>query len=422
VAGGEEFRCEFDRRRAAIDLVDEGIPIAEVARRVDRSRWSVYEWLRRHAAEGDEGLKDRPRVPKTQPTKTPEEVIDKILETRRRLDKDPVANIGALTILAELEREAFDPIPSLRTIERILQRAGVTRPKAIRERSGTKLPLPQVTEPGIWQQADWIQDRWLSGGIRFNSLQIADVGSHGVAAGQYTNRAMINAVTLLVETAWPALSIPDAMGIDNAFTSTTHPNNPFTNWVRACLYFGVETLISPPGVVGWTNHIEAINNEWQRKTIWTERYDTIDALRAGSNRAIAWLNTRRPILDPTTCGTRYPADYIAAHHQQLRWPPTISITDHLDTKGHLRIPLAAGRVTFLRHINEHHTIRLTHTDWPVPDTIPIGGLVTATITTADQQLTIRHQGEPISQFAYPIDHPVIDPYYPPADHSLLHHI
>ena len=414
------FYSEVDRRQRAVELVGEGVSKTEVADRLGRSRWWVDKWVKRFAVDGADGLVDLFRAPKTQPTRTASDVVDKVLETRRRLEANPVANVGALTILAEMEREGFTPVPSVATIERILHTAGVTRPRARRERSGNRLPLPTVTTPGVWQQADWIQDRWLEGGIRYNSLQICDVGSHGVAAGQYVNRTMINAVTLLVEGAWPALSIPQAMGIDNAFSATTHPNNPFTNWVRTCLYFGVETLISPPGVVGWTNHAEAINNEWQRKTIWVERYDSLPALRAGSDRAVGWLNRRRPILDPDLYGTRYPADYIYASRHQLRWPPTFTVADHLDRRGNLQIPLAAGRVTFLRHIDKAHTIRIALVDWPVPDSLPIGGLVTATITTTDQRLEIRRQGEPVKRYDYPINRPVVAPYYPPAPQSLLH--
>lgn len=414
------FDSEVHRRRRAVELVDEGVAKAEVARRLDRSRWWVDKWVGRFRAGG--GLVDRSRTPRRQPTKTPPEVVAKILEVRGRLDADPVASIGALTILAEMERERFTPIPSTATIERILNAAGVTRPKAKRERTGVKLPLPVVAAPGVWQQADWVQDRYLQGGIRFNSLQIADVGSHGIAAGQYLNRTLLNAVRFLIERAWPTLSIPSAMGQDNAFSSTTHQNMPFTIWVLACLYFGVEVVIAPPGGLGWTNHAEAVNNLWQQRTIWNEHFDSIDALRAGSNRAVAWLNTRRPVLDPTVCETRYPADYIEANQHLLRWPPTFTIDDHLDHKGTLHLPLTAGRVTFLRHVTDHHTINVAHTHWPIEDSVPIGGLVTATITTADHHLEIRHQGDTVTRFDYPINRAVTDPYYPPAEHSLLHHV
>jgi len=423
VEAGAGFESEIDRRREAIRLViDAGVGKSDASRRLGRSRQWVNRWLREYREHGDGGLVDRSRAPKTRPTKTPADVAARILQIRQRLDEDPVANIGALTILSEMEREGCLLIPSIATIERILHTAGVTRPNKKRQRTRVKLPFPVVTTPGVWQQADWIQDRWLEGGIKYQSLQIADVGSHGVTAGQYLDRKLLTAVRFLIETAWPLLSIPYAMGTDNAFTSTTHPNNPFTIWTRICLFFGVEVIISPPGDLGWTNHIEAVNNEWQRKTIWAQHFDSLNALRAGSNRAVEWLNTRRAVLDPTVCGTRYPADYIDANRHLLRWPPGFTIDDHLDRKGTLHVPLAPGRVTFLRHVDEHQTIRIAGVDWPVGDTVPIGGLVTATIATADKRLEIRHQGEAINKFDYPINHPIVDPYYPPTDNSLLHHV
>jgi len=395
---------------------------AAAGRQVGRSRQWVNKWLRRYREYGDVGLLDLPRTPLRQPTKTPSDVVAKILQVRERLDDNPVANIGASTIFAEMERERFTPIPSIATIERILTAAGVTRPREKRQRTGNKLPLPVVTAPGIWQQADWIQDRWLEGGIRFNSLQIADVGSHGITAGQYLDRRLLTAVRFLVEHAWPFLSIPQAMGTDNAFTSTTHPNNPFTIWTRVCLFFGVEVIVGPPGGLGWTNHVEAVNNEWQRKTIWVEHFDSLNALREGSNRAVGWLNTRRAVLDPDLCGTRHPADYITANHHLLRWPPTFTVDDHLDRRGNLHVPLAAGRITFLRHVTEHRTINIAGVNWPVGDTVPIGGLVTATITTDNHRLEIRHQGGAVKRYDYPIKHPIVDPYYPPKAQSLLHHV
>lgn len=416
------FDCEVDRRREVIRLVvGDGVGKADAGRRVGRSRQWVNKWLRRYREHGEAGLVDRSRTPKQQPTKTPPRVVEKVLEVRESLNDDPVASIGALTILSEMEREGFTPIPSLRTIERILNTAGVTRQWTRHKRSGSKLPLPVVTTPGVWQQADWIQDRWLEGGIRFNSLQISDVGSHGIAAGQYLDRKLLTAVRFLIEEAWPFLSIPYAMGTDNAFTSTTHPNNPFTIWTRICLFFGVEVIISPPGDFGWTNHIEAVNNEWQRKTIRVQHFDNLNDMRAGSDRAIAWLNTRRAVLDPNLCGTRYPAEYITANTDTLRWLPPISIDDHLDRRGDLVIPLAAGRVTFIRHINQHHTINIAGVNWPVTETTPIGGLVTATIATADHTLEIRHRGAPATLHDYPIPHTITNPYYPPTQHSLLHH-
>ena len=418
-----EFGSEVERRREAIRLVDEGMPKAEVARRVDRSRWWIYQWVKRFRSDGDSGLVERRRARKTQPCKTPPATVAKILSTRSRLEGQAEASVGALSILAQMERDGWVDIPSVATIERILSSAGVTRQRKKRDRSTeVKLPLPKVTVPGIWQQADWIHDRYLTGGICFQSIQVGDGGSHGLDSGQYLNRKTLTAVTFLVERAWPKLSIPQGMSVDNAFTKTTHKDVPFTMWVLTNLYFGVEVIVGPPGRHGWTNHIEAVNNEWQNRTIRAEHYNNVDELRQGSNRAVEWLNTCRPILNPDLAGTRYPAEYITAHADELRWPPDIAIVDHLNANGALTLPLCDGRITFIRHVTQHRTIKIALNEWPVPDTIPAGGLVTATITTGNRQLEIRHQGERAARFDYPIKHTIAEPYYPPATQSLLHHV
>ncbi len=418
----EVFDSEVARRQMAVGLVDGGMSKAQAARRVGRSRRWVTKWVSRWHADGDGGLVDRSRMPLSQPTRVPQRVTDKVLEIRADLDDDPVANKGALSILATMERQVFTPLVSVSTIERILRRAGKTRHLDSERRSDSKLPLPVVTTPGVWQQGDWIQDRYLPGGIGFSSLQIADVGSHAITSGQYLDRKLVTAVRFLVDTAWPVLSIPLAMGTDNAFVGTTHRDNPFTAWTRICLFFGVEVIISPPGVHGWTNHIEAVNHLWQRRTIWAQHFNNLEELRAGSDRACNWFNHYRPILNPDSCGTRYPAEYIAAHRHRLRWPPDISIADHLNHKGQLMIPLTAGRITYLRHVTQQHTISVARSNWAVARSIPLGGLVTASITTHDKTLTISHRGQPCATYQYPINQPVTDPYYPPAQHSLLHHV
>ena len=413
------FASEFDRRLEAVGLVDAGEKAALVARQLGRSRDWVHKWVNRYAAEGEEGLADRSRAPHLRPEGISDDTVAEVLRVRAELEANPVASIGAESIQATMERRGWGPVPSVPSIERILRRAGVTRPFRRRRRSGIRLPIPAVTHPGVWQQVDWIQDRWLEGGIRFNSIQAGCVGSDAIAAEQYVTRTVRNASEFLVEKAWPVLSIPYATGVDNAFVKTTHPNNPYTLFVRLCLYFGVEVLVAPPGGLGWTNHIEAVNNLWQARTIRARHFSTLEELRVGSAEACHWLNHYRPVHDPTEFGTRYPIEVIANHSNQLRWPPPVGLDDHRNQKGDIHIPLAAGRITYIRHATEHHAIEIANTRWPLPETTPTGALLIATITTDTHRLTIRHHGETIATHHYPVPHPIIDPHYPPAEHGLL---
>jgi transposase len=399
----------------------EGLSKAAAARRLGRSREWAHKWLRRHESLGREGLQDRSRAPVRRPTEVDDATVARILAERQRLEQHPYASVGGLTILAGLERGGFAPLPSVRTIERVLARYEVTRPRRPRRGGAPKnrLPLPDVSgRPGVWQQADWIQDRYLIGGIVFNSLQVSDVGSHVMTAQQYPRRYVRNAVAHLVERAWPTMSVPQAMGTDNAFVKTSHLNNPWTAWTKTCLYHGVEVIVTPPGGLGWTNHIEAVNNLWQDRTIRRHHYPDLDALRTGSDEACDWFNHHRAIHSPTITGTRYPATLVAAHRHQLRWSPLTTIDDLYD-QGRFTLPLTTGRITYIRVV-DNRAINVTNATWHVPR--PDGTVVTATITTADHTLTITHQGQPITRYRYPIHHRVTDPHYPPADHSLLAHL
>ncbi|NNF56430.1 MAG: hypothetical protein HKN03_18545, partial [Acidimicrobiales bacterium] len=87
------------------------------------------------------------------------------------------------------------------------------------------------------------------------------------------------------------MSIPQAMSVDNAFARTTHPNNPWTLWTRACLFFGVEVVVSPPGELGWTNHVESDNHLWQSRTISRHFCPDLTAVRDISQQACDWFNT-----------------------------------------------------------------------------------------------------------------------------------
>ena len=415
----EERGSELERRAEAVRLVrEEGWTVTAAATEVGRTRQWLTKWLARE--ESAEGLEDRTRTSSTSFRPLDDDVVAVVLAYRDKLDSDRVASSGGVAILAAMERDRLDP-PSLRSIERILTTHGKSRPFVPKRSRSTVpvLPLPQVKDqPGLWQQADWVQNRYLHGGVRYDSLQAIDVGSQTGVARQYPDRKILNVVECLIEHVWPVLSIPQALSIDNAFSSTTHPNNPWTLSVRLCLFFGVEPVVSPPYELGWTNTVEAFNNLWQARTIARHHYDNRQALAADTDLFNTWALHDRPVLDPDTCGTRYPIELIDQHRPHLTWPPELFITDHQDRRGRLVIPLTAGRLTFLRRVHKRH-IKIAHRVWHID--LPDDSLVIASITTDHATLTLRHQAETITTHPYPIPEPVTTPYKPSQPNSIYHH-
>ena len=70
---------EHDLRIKAIRLYDDGIGFNEILRRTQRSDFWLTKWLRRFREFGEEGLRDRSRVPKRVWNRTRGSLIRKIL-------------------------------------------------------------------------------------------------------------------------------------------------------------------------------------------------------------------------------------------------------------------------------------------------------------------------------------------------------
>ncbi|MGH9186517.1 MAG: helix-turn-helix domain-containing protein [Acidimicrobiales bacterium] len=152
----EELRREAVRRRLG------GESAEEIAGALGRtSRW-VRKWVERHGAEGhDDGwASSRSRAPHRSPTRTPDEIAGQILAARQRLVANPRAQYGSLAIQWELRRLGVAPIPPSWTIERVLSRAGVSRPRRRAARyasKGVPYPAPVGVEPGTTHQ---IRSTW----------------------------------------------------------------------------------------------------------------------------------------------------------------------------------------------------------------------------------------------------------------------
>src|SRR5262249_58631270 len=92
-----------------------------------------HKWWRRYLESGAEGLYDRPRA-HHRAQRIPPEWERTILSIRRRLQAhaSPATRyslIGVNAIRAELKALNVHPLPCARTIDRVLQRNGLTAPR-----------------------------------------------------------------------------------------------------------------------------------------------------------------------------------------------------------------------------------------------------------------------------------------------------
>ena len=98
-------------------------PVATIAAKYDLSRTAAYKWKRRFLEHGRDGMQDQSRRPQHSPNQTAQRVELAVCQRRERHPTWGPEKIHHL-----LAQEGLPGLPSLRTVGRILQRQGLTRP------------------------------------------------------------------------------------------------------------------------------------------------------------------------------------------------------------------------------------------------------------------------------------------------------
>src|SRR6201993_2222076 len=125
---------ELAARHRAITLRLAGRPVKAICAAVGRSEVWFRKWWGRYREGGPEGLYALTRANHQVAQRISPELERAILSVRRRLQAHatPATRynlIGAPAILAELKALDIRPLPNPRTVERVLQRNGLTAPR-----------------------------------------------------------------------------------------------------------------------------------------------------------------------------------------------------------------------------------------------------------------------------------------------------
>jgi len=164
---------ELAARHRAITLRLAGRPVKAICAAVGRSEVWFHKWWGRYLQAGPEGLYDRTRANHHVTRRIPPELERAILSIRRRLRaRTSPANryclTGAASIRAELKALGIRPLPCERTIDRVLERNGLTLPRV---RLAPLLPRqeypgPQARASNQLHQVDLVGPVYLKGSRR----------------------------------------------------------------------------------------------------------------------------------------------------------------------------------------------------------------------------------------------------------------
>jgi transposase-like protein len=256
---------ETERASAVQRFLDGEKPRVICASHGRTTPW-LYKWIKRYDPENPSWHQSQSRQPHNNPQRTPEE-IEEIVELVRLSLYNKGLFYGDQAIRWELEDLGVKPLPSLRTINRILSRRQLSHRRTGRyEPKGKRYPELPAFLPNQTQQVDLLGPCYLTGPIRFYSLNAVDVAINRCGVQPVPSRSgqsVLDAIWAL----WRRMGIPDNVQVDNDmafYGSPTHPRG-MGPLIRLCLLYDVHLWFIPIAEPWRNGTVEKFNDHYRQK-------------------------------------------------------------------------------------------------------------------------------------------------------------
>jgi putative transposase len=343
---------ELAARQRAISLRLAGRSVKHICLAVGRSEAWFHKWWDRYLQTGPEGLYDLTRARHDMQRISPE-LERAILTVRRRLQAHATpatrySLIGATVILAELKALNIRPLPCERTIERVLERNSLTAPRV---RLAPLLPRqewpgPQARASNELHEVDLVGPVYLKGNRHRYYIWVGKDAFDGAVCLRLAGSRRMDEVLWFLGECWKDLGRPEQVQFDNAreLSGWGPAARTLSRVIRLCLRFNVSPVFIPAGEPQFNGSVENFNG-WFQEPLFQRRFRRPGDLRRELTRLQEAVNTQHahPRL-----GGKTPAQ----HRRGLRLqklPASFEVP-----LG--KLPLAAGRVTFLRRVSVAGTV------------------------------------------------------------------
>jgi len=109
------------RRQQAVARYLAGDKIEDICREMQCAKSWLFKWKARYQADDPSWAKEQLRRPRSNPSKTSQTIAQAVVDLHRILVQSGTG-CRAASVLQALKQQGTEPVPSLRTIYRILQR------------------------------------------------------------------------------------------------------------------------------------------------------------------------------------------------------------------------------------------------------------------------------------------------------------
>jgi len=369
---------ELQRRRRAIRLRVLGVPHKIILEKVQRSRAWLSKWQKRYEQQGPSGLRTHSRRPHHTPGACPPRIMRLIVRTRRRLVNQKVGLRGARAIRRELRKVLGKQTPSLTTINRVLQKRHlIFQPSEV---SSVYFPKPLTIMDGTLHALDWTC-RYLEDGPKVYAFHTLNLRTRACAQTIAADKSSATVIRHDLHT-WKTLGIPHFLQLDNdaAFCGGYKTPRIFGQFVRLCLYWGIELIFLPIAEPECNGEVEELNGLWAHAFWERRRFASFGRVCQASPAFIRWymMDYAPPVLaeaTPQQAQRREPQHRLTA----TQWK-------HLPDP----LPITAGRIHFIRKVKPDGTIVVLNETWKVSKRLA-GKYVWTTLVTHCRRLEIWYQ-------------------------------
>lgn len=268
---------EIANRKKAVQMYLQGCRPTEISKTLKKSRPWFYKWLRRYQNDPTGNwYEERSRRPNTIHKNITPEVEQLVVNTRKQLEKQAYAQIGAVSIQWEIRKLGLEP-PPVWTIDRLIKKH---RPDNKKE----KLTKRKNEYPGQGyanvHQMDLVGPRYIKDYGRVYFLNIIDVDTHCVHINPLVSKATEGVVQAVIRF-WQNFGIPDFLQMDNELSfrgSNRHPRS-FNPLIRLALCLGVTPIFVPIGEPWRNGVIERFNDTFDKKFFRRHNFENLADIR-----------------------------------------------------------------------------------------------------------------------------------------------
>ena len=387
---------ELSARQRAISLRLAGRSVKRICSALGRVEAWFYKWWRRYLEAGPEGLYDLTRANHHVAQRLSPELERTILSIRRRLQAHATpatrySLTGATAILAELKSLEIRPLPCERTIERILERHGLTAPRV---RLAPLLPRqeypgPQARASNELHEVDLVGPVYLKGRRHRYYIWVCKDAFDGAVCLRLAYSRKMDEVLWFLGECWKDLGLPEQVQLDNAreLAGWGPAARTLSRVIRLCLRFGVGPVFIPAGEPQFNGSVENFNG-WFQEPLFQQRFRWPGNLCRELARLQKAVNTHHvhPRLGGKTA---------AGHRRGLRLrklPASFVVPTG-------RLPLSAGHVTFIRRVSVAGTVTVLSQKFPVGKRHR-GLYLRLVVDTGRGQLTAYLNGRVLKRWPY----------------------